>query len=236
MLAYFIIGLSVFVALLVGGQALANADPKNLVKALRIAATIICALLAGFFILTGRFAYAPPFVIAALFFLRNKPFVGGGGTPSSGQQSDVETSWIKATLDHDNGEMDGEILKGKFESKMLTSLTLEQLMDFQEEAGDDPQTLAIINSFLDRYHEQTEDGDTAQNEQTKEQKTRTRSTSGPMSRREALEILELTDGATLVQIKKAHRQLMKKFHPDHDGSEYMAAKINEAKDVLVNTN
>jgi DnaJ domain len=236
MLAYFIIGLSVFVALLIGGQAIVNADPKKLVKAFRIAATIICALLAGFFILTGRFAYAPPFVIAALFFLRNKPFFGGGSTPSPGQQSDVETSWIKATLDHDNGEMDGQILKGKFEARLLSSLTLEQLMDFQEEAGDDPQTLAILNSFLDRYHRQSEDDNTSQSDQTKEQRTRARSTSGPMSRREALEILELEDDATLAQIKKAHRKLMKKFHPDHDGSEYMAAKINEAKDVLINTN
>ncbi|MEH6544850.1 MAG: DnaJ domain-containing protein [Sneathiella sp.] len=236
MLAYFIIGLSVFVALLIGGNSMANADPKKLVKALRIAATVICALLAGFFILTGRFAYAPPFIIAALFFLRNKPFFGGGNSPSAGQQSDVETSWIKATLNHDSGEMDGQIIKGRFESHKLSALTLNQLMEFQEEALEDPQTIAILNSFLDRYHAQAEEADTTGGEQTKEQKTRARSSSGPMTRREALDILELTDEATLVQIKKAHRQLMKKFHPDHDGSEYMAAKINEAKDVLIKTN
>jgi len=236
MLAYFIIGLSLFVALLIGGNSLANADPKKLVKALRISATIICALLAGFFILTGRFAYAPPFVIAALFFLRNKPLFGGGNAPSAGQQSDVETSWIKATLSHDSGEMDGQILKGKFESQLLSTLTLDQLMEFQEEALEDPQTLAILNSFLDRYHAEADEAGAAGEEQAKERKTRAQSSSGPMTRREALAILELTEGATLDQIKKAHRQLMKKFHPDHDGSEYMAAKINEAKDVLIKTN
>lgn len=236
MLAYFIIGLSVFVALLIGGNSLATADPKKLVKALRIAATIICALLAGFFILTGRFAYAPPFVIAALFFLRNKPFFGGGNAPSSGQQSDVETAWIKATLNHDSGEMDGQILKGKFESYMLSTLDFDQLIEFQEEIREDQQTLAILNSFLDRYHTQSDAAGGAGDEQTKEQKTRARASAGPMTRREALDILELTDEATLAQIKKAHRQLMKKFHPDHDGSEYMAAKINEAKDVLIKTN
>ncbi|USG60189.1 DnaJ domain-containing protein [Sneathiella marina] len=236
MLAYFIIGLSLFVALLIGGNSLANADPKKLVKALRISATIICALLAGFFILTGRFAYAPPFVIAALFFLRNKPLFGAGNAPSSGQQSDVETDWIKATLNHDSGEMDGQILKGKYESHILSTLSFDQLMEFHDEAQDDPQTLAILNSFLDRYHAQADASGATSEEQTKEQKTRKQSGTGPMTRREALDILELTDDATLAQIKKAHRQLMKKFHPDHDGSEYMAAKINEAKDVLIKTN
>lgn len=235
MLAYFIIGLSVLVALLVGGRSLASADPKKLARALKLSAAIILGLLAGFFVLTGRFAFAPPLAIIALMLLRNRPFFGGGSRPSSGQTSNVETNWLQATLNHDSGEMDGKVLRGEFEGHTLSSMTLEQLLQFREEAAADEQTLNILNTFLDRYFSEEADTEQTAGQSSKEERTRARSTGGPMSRAEALEILELDSSASKDDIKSAHRQLMKKFHPDHDGSDYMAAKLNEAKDLLLKT-
>lgn len=59
------------------------------------------------------------------------------------------------------------------------------------------------------------------------------STKTPMSVKEAFEILGLEEGASDEEIKTSYKKLMKKVHPDSEGSEWMAAKLNEAKDLLL---
>jgi hypothetical protein len=54
-----------------------------------------------------------------------------------------------------------------------------------------------------------------------------------MSRAEALKVLGLEEGATVADIRAAHRRLIQQIHPDKGGTDYLAAKINEAKDVLL---
>lgn len=227
MLGYFILGIAVLLALIVAGQSIATANPASILRVLRITLLVICASVGGFLAYTGRFQFAWLFALAALFLLRNKPLFSGS-SPSAGQSSDVKTEWLAAELDHDSGEMNAVILKGDFEGKRLSDLSYSELVSLQTELSRDAQSVAILQAYLDRYFpdEDQEDASSSAGPETG---------SGTMTREEAFEILELSPGASIKEIKSAHRRLMKKFHPDHNGSSYMAAKINQARDILINS-
>src|SRR5690606_19975987 len=57
--------------------------------------------------------------------------------------------------------------------------------------------------------------------------------SGSMTKEEAYQILGLEAGAATADIRKAHRRLIQRLHPDIGGTSFLAARINEAKDVLL---
>lgn len=56
---------------------------------------------------------------------------------------------------------------------------------------------------------------------------------GPMSRAEAYQVLGLAPGASEADIRAAHRRLMRSAHPDSGGSDWLATRINQARDVLL---
>ncbi len=227
MLGYFILGAALLLALIVGGKAILSANPSTLLKALRIAGLVIFSSAAAYCAVTARYQYAMGLGAAALFCLRNKPFFSSS-CQSPGQQSEVSTEWLEATLDHDSGEMNATIKKGTFSEKKLSDLDYEELQALLDELERDEQSVAILQAYIIRYFadQETTDGHERHSETSKNK---------GMSRAEAYEILDLSTEATIEEIKAAHRRMIKKFHPDRGGSAYMTTKINQARDILINS-
>lgn len=145
--------------------------------------------------------------------------------PTPGQTSDVATRFIRMELNHDTGEMTGKVLQGKFRGRSLGDLSMEELVELLKECtAEDPQSAAVLESYLDRVH-----GDRWRQEST----GGSRASTEAMTAEEAYEVLGLESGASREQIIEAHRKLMQKLHPDRGGPTYLAAKINQAKDFLL---
>ena len=206
---------------------------------------VVAALVGLVLVLTGRahwlaavFAALLPFVRVFVNLLGAIPLLkrllggfGGarpGQAPGGGQQSTVQAEYIRMTLDHDSGDLAGEVLAGRFQGQRLDQLDLEDLLRLLDECAADEESVALLQAYLDRVH-----GDEwRQRAGARAQRQGARG-SGEMSREEALQILGLDAGAGEAEITEAHRRLMQKLHPDRGGSAYLAARINLAKEILL---
>lgn len=230
-------GLLLFLAIVLL-RALAFADPKALIKGLRYAGAAVLGAFAALFAYTGRVVPAMLFGSMAWgLFTRGHAWPGGwpnfpGGRssrprPRQGESTGVRTPWVEMELDHDTGAMRGTVLQGAHAGKSLDQLDRDALLALYREArAADAETARLLEAYMDR----TLDGDWRAD--AARQRSATRSGSA-MSREEALKVLALQEGASEDEIRAAHRRLMMQNHPDRGGSDYLAAKINEAKEVLL---
>jgi hypothetical protein len=230
----FLAGVAALVVLILGVRLLARADPQRLAAVLRKVCGVILLGLAIFLTARGALPIAIP-LAAFGFALLGIPLgsLFGGSSPygtarkTPGQKSGVRSDWLEMELDHDSGDLDGRCLKGRFAGRDLSSLSDGELLELLRElrAGDHQGAL-LLEAFLDfrtpKWRDSEEDG-----------RTETQPAKGRMSRDEALAVLGLKAGASEEEIRAAHRKLMLKLHPDQGGSNYLAARINEAKDVLL---
>ena len=151
---------------------------------------------------------------------------GGGAKRSAGQTSKVRSQFLDMTLDHDSGELSGQIVAGPYAGRDLREFDLAQLTAMM--SGFDAESVALFESYLDRRFpawRQDAQGDAARGQSRAP-------SGGKMTDEEAYQILGLQPGASHDEIGRAHRALMKKLHPDQGGSTYLAARVNQAKDTL----
>ncbi|TMM43280.1 DnaJ domain-containing protein [Colwellia ponticola] len=153
------------------------------------------------------------------------------------QRSTIETSLLKMTLEHDSGNLDGELLATDSQGKYLSELSLSELISLYSLAEKQyPDSIEVLATYLDRNHgDDWREAANARNHSDSgesQQKSRT-SDNGEMAASEAYAVLGLAQNATEEEIIAAHHKLILKLHPDRGGSNYLAAKINQAKDLLV---
>jgi len=187
--------------------------------------------IAGFLTLRGAFNAAIPLFVLGVGLLGQSGLFPGGfpwERKSAGQRSRVATSLLAMELDHDTGRMEGTVLAGPLKGRLLSSLNNDELKALHQQCtAVRDQSRPLLEAWLDRskagWREAWNTGPG----------NGSATLSGKMSRAEALAVLGLKEGATPDDIRAAHRRLMKEFHPDRGGSDYLAAKINQAKDILL---
>ena len=148
----------------------------------------------------------------------------------AGSVSRVRSAMIEMELDHDTGGVGGAVLAGQFAGRPLDALSNADLLALRAECRlVDPEGFRLVEAYLDgrlpgwREHAEPDP----------DREGRADAKLGPVTKQEAYEILGLQPGADEGQIRAAHRTLMKKLHPDQGGSTYLASRVNQAKDVLL---
>ena len=245
-----IIGLAIIGALYMGLRYYRKLGAAGRNEALRRGGAALVLLLALWLALRGQFLLSIPLGFFGYFVLwRGKPFAmpgqltGGGAT----RLASVRTAFLEMTLDQATGALSGHVLAGAFTGRELGTLTRTDLAQLWRECrGGEAQSRQLLEAYLDRRWPEwraemprsgaagsgagagASAGGNGGGQQPAPERSR-----APMTKAEAYDVLGLTAAANLEDIKSAHRNLMKRLHPDQGGSNYLAAKINEAKDILV---
>jgi DnaJ-domain-containing protein 1 len=221
-------------------QMFRAANPVVLARAIKIGGGIVALAVAAFTGIKGELAVAVPLGIFGAGLLGWSPFgasgfstiggmFGGSSGRSPGQSSQVRSQFLDMRLDHDSGELTGQIVAGPNAGRFLGEFDLAQLAAMIP--GFDAESVSLLESYLDRRFpawRQDAQGYAAGGQSRP-------ATSGKMTDEEAYQILGLQPGAGRDEIGRAHRALMKKLHPDQGGSTYLAARVNQAKDTLLRT-
>jgi hypothetical protein len=231
-------GIAVVIVLWWASKLFASANPKVLAKAVKTGGGVLSLGVAGLLMLRGRLDMAI-FVGGIGAWLLGWSAYGPGGIrfpwgndkiETPGKRSRVASALLAMELDHDTGAMTGKVTLGNFAGRDLDSLSLPEIATLMREClARDPEGARLLEAYLDRRTPGWRE------DANRHAYTGQGSAAGPgaMSQQEAYEILGLQPGADEAAIRNAHRSLMKRLHPDAGGSSGLAARVNQAKDVLL---
>ncbi len=180
--------------------------------------TLVLTRNPGFAIMAGMAAYS---------IMARTGWYPGKERSGSSANSAVQTPYLEMSLDHATGAVSGRALRGRFTGRALSDFTNAERMEFLSELrSNDAQGAQIFEAYLDR---------TSPGWNASEGNGGPRGGAGSrgMTVDEAYLVLGLSRSATREDIQSAHRNLMKRFHPDQGGTTYLAAQVNEAKEVLL---
>ncbi len=244
MLQAVLLGLALLILVILGGRWFASANPHAVLRLLKWGGLGLAALALLALVVTGRLplllaavAGLVPWLLRAMHvhsaYRALKGALGGrsGGWRNAGaaapNTSSVDTRYLRMVLDHDSGELDGEVLAGPGRGRRLCQLADEELAALWRECRADPQSLQLLEAWLERNRPNWRDEEPGPG-------AGAAPSDGPMTRDEAWSVLGLRPGATPDEIQSAYKRLMMACHPDHGGSDWLASRLNQAKDMLLN--
>jgi hypothetical protein len=220
---------------LLAARSFVRASPARLAQGVRAFVAAVSALARTGLLVTGRFGLALITLGATVIAIRAMVRSSGGGLGQFGagagpqQSSEVVTDSLRMQLDHATGELEGEVLRGQFAGRSLDSLGLGELLTLLADCQrEDPRSVALLQTYLDRRQPDWRAHVAGEQAHGPEPEP-----GSNLAEATACSILGLSPGASEEDIKAAHRRLMTKLHPDHGGSSYLAAQLNQAKDFLL---
>src|SRR4029077_2424523 len=226
-----VLGVIVLILLLFAAYSFSKADPKQAVRVLRYIGGGAALLFAVFLLVRGAIVPAVSIGLIGLGLLgyvslRRAGFAGLT-QKSPGQASRVRTASLEMEVDHDSGAVRGRVLAGRHQGAALDDLDVPTLITLFGEIDED--SIQLLAAYLDRRQPRWREhapGDASASNDSRP------SRGGKMTEEEAYQILGIQPGASAQDIARAHRSLMKKLHPDQGGSTSLAARLNEAKELL----
>ncbi len=228
----FVIGLILLMLLLSAIRQFARMNPADVARAVRTGGGVLGLIGAALLLLRGQIFIAAALAGIAASFAGWRKFgqwasfrwPASGAGARNGRVTTARSAMLEMRLDHDSGGLSGTVLAGAYAGKAVEGLSRPELLSLRQELlRDDPDGAALLEAYLDRRFAGWGETDKSQGQR--------RGGDGAMTPAEAYRVLGLPEGAGAADIIRAHRALMKKFHPDHGGSTASAARINQAKDV-----
>jgi DnaJ-domain-containing protein 1 len=222
------LGSAVLLLLLLALRGFASASVAQVRAALLWSGLFLALALGGLLVLSGR----GPMALFLLFALgplawrrwqaRRLAASFGAAPPSQGPAEDVvETATLSLRIDPATGTMSGMVLRGRHAGRDLSMLRRSQIEEiFVDCLENDPDSAPLLEAWIARM-QPGEEGDAP------------RPGASPMGREEALAVLGLHDDASPDQVRAAYLRLMRVAHPDRGGSDWLAARLNEARDTLL---
>ncbi|AZO47204.1 MAG: molecular chaperone DnaJ [Mesorhizobium sp.] len=225
-----LIALVALLLLLLGAATIfVRADPGKMADGMKTLGPVLLALAGAALLVVGRSGIGGMMLAGAIAWFGSVRMNRSGSRPPPGRRSTVRTAALEMELDHKTGGLEGLVLAGRHEGKMLGAMSLAELQQLYRELSGDQESRQLLETYLDgrfpiwRKNAEPDGGEGLG----------VAPGAGAMTKEEAYKILGLEAGAAAADVRKAHRRLMQRLHPDIGGTSFLAARINEAKDVLL---
>lgn len=220
--------LTLLCVLLMALAVFMRADPKFLARMIWRFGPLSIGVIGALMTLIGQAA------IGGIFFAGSAAAYGiarkmRDEPQATGARTIVRTAALEMELDFDTDALEGHVLAGTYEGRPLSTLGFAELEAMLSEFARDNDSVRLLETYLDRRFPAWRD----RVDPHRDAGLGNAPGTGAMSKEEAYQILGLEPGASAPAIRKAHRRLMQRLHPDLGGTTFLAARINEAKDVLL---